>query len=263
MQATWSLSPLPWESEFLQRNLWRLTVPAGTNEAAWVDGILSGLQQLPDDALVEAVVDATCIPLVRLLEDEGFRLCDSKFQFLTRVQADQLPPAPATLPEGHSIRDYRESDLQAILNITEKELVQNPMLVTKFKSPWFPLETPSRWYSAWMKDVLRRGALCAVLENPAKAVVGYFAYIQGDDVDGLPMFKGVLTAIRPESRGGRVHLAMQDHLFRKAIHAPIFWLDNTTQISNRPVYRNHVNSGRKPHSISLIFLRGKSAIDED
>ena len=28
---------------------------------------------------------------------------------------------------------------------------------------------------------------------------------------------------------------------------------------NRPVYRNHVNSGRKPHSISLIFLKGKVA----
>lgn len=256
------MAPLPWESDFLQRNLWRLTLGAGTSEQIWAKDILPKLKELPEDALVEAVVDATCISMVRLLEDQGFRLCDSKFQFLTRVRADQLPPAPATLPEGHSIRNYRENDLQAILDITEKELVQNPMLVTKFKSPWFPSETPSRWYSAWMKDVLSRGALCAVLENPAQVVVGYFAYIQGEDVEGFPLFKGVLTAIRPESRGGRVHLAMQDHLFRNAIQAPTFWLDNTTQISNRPVYRNHVNSGRKPHSISLIFLRGKPVIDE-
>lgn len=232
-------------------------MPALTSEAAWTEGILPTLKQLPDDALVEAVVDATCIPLVRFLEDEGFRLCDSKFRFLTRVQANQLPPAPAILPEGHSIRDYRETDLQAILRITEKELVQNPMLITKFKSPWFTSETPSRWYSAWMKDVLSRGALCSVLENPAKVITGYFAYIQGDDFEGVPLFKGVLTAIQPESRGGRVHLAMQDHLFRGAIHSQTYWLDNTTQISNRPVYRNHVSSGRKPHSISLIFLRGK------
>lgn len=256
MQATWSLSPLPWESEFLQRNLWRLTVPAGTNEAAWMDGILPGLQQLPDDALVEAVVDATCIPLVRFLEDEGFRLCDSKFQFLTRVQADELPPAPATLPEGHSIRNHRPEDLNRILELTEQEVVRNPMLITKFKSPWFPSDTPSRWYSAWVKDVLNRGALCSVMTDGADVVQGFFAYLRAEDQDDLPVFKGILSAIAPSARGGRAHLALQDHLFRQQFHSPEFWLDNTTQISNTPIYRNHFHSGRQPHSIQLILLKG-------
>lgn len=253
------MAPLPWESDFLQRNLWRLTLGAGTSEQTWAEDILPKLNGLPEDALVEAVVDATCISMVRLLEDQGFRLCDSKFQFLTRVKADQLPPAPATLPEGHSIRNYRETDLQAILDITQKELVQNPMLVTKFKSPWFPSETPSRWYSAWMKDVLSRGAHCSVLLNQVEDVAGFFAYLRAGSRDNVPVFKGILSTISKPSRGNRVHLALQDFLFRNQFECSEFWLDNTTQISNTPIFKNHFQSGRQPHSIQLIFLKGQQA----
>ncbi|MDB4787338.1 hypothetical protein OAG26_01385 [Flavobacteriales bacterium] len=259
MSATWTLDALPWESDFLKRDLWRLKIAAGFTESDWINGALIALRNIPSSSLCEAVVDSTCIEHARLLEDEGFRLCDSKFQFLTRVEANALPPAPATIPEGHQVRTYHEKDLEAVLSLTEKELVQNPMLITKFKSPWFPSDTPSRWYSTWIKDVMSRGGLCSVLVNATGRVVGFFAYLRGPDIDGIPVFKGILTAIEPQSRGGRVHLAMQDHVLRNDIHDPVFWLDNTTQISNRPVYRNHVNSGRKPHSISLIFLKGKVA----
>ncbi|MCH1575841.1 MAG: hypothetical protein L7S67_06165 [Flavobacteriales bacterium] len=256
MSTPWTLTALPWESKFLQQELWRLKIDSGFTESDWFNGALPALRKVQDSALCEAVLDSTCIHHSRLLEDEGFRLCDSKFQFLTKVKANELPPVPATIPDGHAIRDYQDKDLEAVLTLTEQELVQNPLLITKFKSPWFPSDTPSRWYSAWIQDVMSKGGLCSVLVNAQEKVVGYFAYLQGQDLSGIPVFKGILTAIEPKARGGRVHLAMQDHLFRNAIRHPEFWLDNTTQISNRPVYRNHVNSGRKPHSISLIFLRG-------
>ena len=112
------------------------------------------------------------------------------------------------------------------------------MLVTKFKSPWFPLRNAISVVFS-LDEGRAPQAPCALFWKTQPAVVGYFAYIRM----GFPC-----SPLNPEGDG----LAMQDHLFRKAIH-PIFWLDNTTQISNRPVYRNHVNSGRKPHSISLIF----------
>ena len=257
MMETWSLKPLPWESEFLQCNLWRLSLPVGIGASHWDNEIAPELRQVPEDALIEAVVDAGCMAIMHKIEDAGFRLCDSKFRFLTKVQAHQLPPAPSTVPEGHNIRSYRPTDLHAVLQLTESESVQNPLLVTKFKSPWFPADTPSRWYASWIEDVLNRGAICSVLTDPDESVVGYFAYMESGELDGLPLYKGVLSAVAKNARGGRVHLALQDHLFRTQINIPEFWLDNTTQISNKPIYRNHFHSGRKPHSIHLIFLKGE------
>ena len=33
-------------------------------------------------------------------------------------------------------------------------------------------------------------------------------------------------------------------------------LDNTTQVSNYPVIRNHAKSGRRPDHIELVMFRG-------
>ena len=256
MTATWTLAALPWESDFLKRELWRLQIRNGFSSQEWTDGVLPALQKIPATALCEAVLDARNITIARLLEDEGFRLCDSKFQFLTRVQASTLPPCPASMPQGHLIRSFGSQDLPSILQLTEDEVVKNPLLITKFKTPWFEHGTASKWYAAWLRDVLEQGAPCSVLWDAQGSVAGYFAYQKKGTHEGLPVYKGILSSVRPAARGHRVHLLLQDHLLRTAIAEPEFWLDNTTQVSNNPVFRNHFNSGRKPHTISLVFLRG-------
>lgn len=256
MPKPWSLHKLEWESGFFNRPLYRLELLPDFQSTDW-SALESSLGELPSSALCEATVDSLCISHVGLLEDAGFRLCDSKFQFLTKVHASALPPCPNTLAEGHHVRSYLPKDLDAILELTEAQIAQNPKLITKFKSKWFPPDAASRWYRSWMEDVLRRGALCSVLVGKEDNVLGFFAYQEKEAIGGVRLFKGILAAIEPQARGGKGHLAMQDHLFRTAFEASEFWLDNTTQISNPAVFKNHFHSGRRPHQIQLIFLKGE------
>ena len=63
---------------------------------------------------------------------------------------------------------------------------------------------------------------------------------------------GVLTAVEPAYRGEKAHLSMQSFLYQ---HIPEnrFYLDNTTQLTNFAIIKNHITSQKKLNRMDLFF----------
>ena len=74
---------------------------------------------------------------------------------------------------------------------------------------------------------------------------------------GIAVYKGILSVIEPKHRGRNLHVHLQQFLFEEmATRHEQVTLDNTTQVSNYPVIRNHAKSGRRPEQVELIMFRG-------
>lgn len=90
-------------------------------------------------------------------------------------------------------------------------------------------------------------------------IASFFIIERVKDYENLPRFKGILTAVKKEHRGQKLHLAMQSHLY-KHLGIEKFYLDNTTQLSNMPVIKNHIKSNRRLHQMSLTMMLKKEML---
>jgi len=203
-------------------------------------------------ALLECHLGMTHFALAAGLEDAGFRLVDTRIQFLTRWSRAQVP---GDTPLAGQIRDACEADLPRIFALTRMGFSDNPRLVSRFKNPaYFSKEQGQRYFEAWIRNTaFSSGSATAVYVVEAQ-VVGYFIYqVQGEH-HGLPVVKGILSAVDPAYRGANAQLAMQAHLYSR-LGLEHWYLDNTTQLTNMPVMRNHVRSGKHLEQIMLTFYR--------
>jgi hypothetical protein len=87
-------------------------------------------------------------------------------------------------------------------------------------------------------------------------VQGYFFYRQGDVHEELPVYKGMLAAVAADYRRYKSHLALQTFLFDQIPHDQ-FYVDNTTQLTNFPILKNHMTAQRQLQSVTFIFYRKK------
>ncbi|QTN39142.1 hypothetical protein HZ996_08335 [Cryomorphaceae bacterium] len=245
-----------WESNFFDRAMWSLDLERRKWSYEDIPDFASRLDELFEETgqgLYDCELDARYLFLAPALEDRGFRLWDSRFQFITRFKREELPHYPYDLPEEIELRSYSPSDKAQIHELNKKYLIQAKQLVTKFRSSFFPADASERWFTAWIDNSLEEGGYCSVLDRDG-VLEGFFIYLRREYGDGLPLFKGVLTSITPEYRGKNLHLAMQEQILRDQISDPEYYLDNSTQIGNIPVVKNHFNSHRKPTAMNLIFL---------
>jgi hypothetical protein len=201
---------------------------------------------------IEVLVTPEQISNVPTLEDAGFRLVDSKMSFISKLSISDVVPKP--VPFGR-LRQVRKEDLPCVSELTVRHLVDNPVVYSRFKNPdLYSREESIRYYDAWNLRAFREQPELFVVWEVEGEVGAYFNYMRFDHPQFKPYFKGILTVVDPRYRGRNAQNIMQSFLFEK-FQEPEWWIDNTTQISNTAVIKNHIKAGKAFHGSELIFFR--------
>jgi hypothetical protein len=133
------------------------------------------------------------------------------------------------------------------------------MFNSRFKNPrLFSRSESIRYYDAWNERCLTEQPDLFVVWDVDDQVVAYFNYLRADTAEYSPLFKGILTAVDPPFRGHGVHNIMQEYLFRRFGVAE-WWIDNSTQITNIPVIKNHIKARTFYRAANVIQKGGEPA----
>jgi len=257
-KVAFSVSLKEWESEFFGRTFGSLAwthapgPPASLPEAADALGRVCREADAAAFAVVECHLDVNELAMAAALETVGFKLVDSRIRFVTRFTVADIPD---TTPTRGVIVDAMPEHRDRIVELTHAGFTDNGHLVSRFKNPeYFSRDESRRYFEAWIDNTVfdTRSASAVFLVDDD--VVGYYIYQARDSREGIPVVKGILTAVEPEHRGANAQLAMQAHLYRK-FGFDEWFLDNTTQLTNAPVIRNHIRSAKRLEEIVLTFYR--------
>ena len=225
------------------------------------DEVSALIEGASPETLLKVSVDARQLHAIPWLERQGFELWESRYVWLTTFSRDELTQKHAlhaSLPEDRIVWGT-EAHHEAILSMTQAQVAKSTAVVNRFDSPFYPEGSAEMWYAKWIAQVLQNPmALVAVAEHGEKReVAGYFIYLPGEPRDGVAAYKGILSVIQPAHRGRNLHVHLQQFLFEEmAKRHERVTLDNTTQVSNYPVVRNHAKSGRRPDHIEFVMFRG-------
>ncbi len=207
--------------------------------------------------ILEVNVEADIFTIVPYLENTGFRLVDSRISFktiLTKKNAD-YQNFPLDFPTLR-IETFSSGYLDQVVSLTRKHLVNNPSFISRYKNLLFmEKDSADKYFTLWVSNaVMSDNSVSCILLDADNSVQGYFIYQKKGAEKGLTVYKGILTVISENYRGKATHLAMQSFLFSKIMDEK-YIIDNTTQLSNLPVIRNHIKSQRSLNSVSLTFFR--------
>ena len=245
-----SFAPKKWDSGFFGRKIQKLSLygPVAHDE---LEIVLSEIDQQGVWG-IEVEVKPERMSDVPALEDAGFRMVDSRMSFVSRMTIRDVDDK--SVPFGR-LRQVELADLPRISKLTTKYLVDNPAFYSRFKNPrLFTRAESIRYYDAWNRRAFAEQPGLFVVWEVDGEVGAYFNYMRVDHPERNPMFKGILTAVAPKYRGQSAQNTMQSFLFRHFGESE-WWIDNTTQISNIAVIRNHIRAKKVFHSSSLIFFR--------
>lgn len=259
-----SIEERKWESEFFGKTWGLLTyqdiqsdriVRDYQSVAKELDIVLKQADQ--HFSLLEFQASHDLFTIIPYLEIAGFRLVDSRISFKTLFNASSMSEQqfPLDFPDLR-IELYNAHFLAEIISLTHKHLTNNPTFVSRFKNPLFMEPgAAEKYFTTWINNSLSSPhSVSCVLLDQQDSVKGYFIYEKKGQENDTPIYKGILTVIEEEYRGKSTHLAMQSFLFSHITESK-YLVDNTTQLSNIPVIRNHVKSQRSLNSISLTFYR--------
>lgn len=240
-----------WDSDFFGREIHALDVGGDVTIADVRDAV----DALDDRGVwgIEVALPNTSMRTAPALEACGFRLVDSRMTFVTRMTTQDIEPM--RLPTGR-VRQATPEDLPAVSDLTTRLLVDSDAVYSRFKNPsLFTREETIRYYDAWNELVLRECPELFAVWDVDGRVAGYFDYLRTEPEDRpLPLFKGVLAAVHPDFRGHQAHNALQAWLFPR-FGEPAWLLDNTTQLSNMAVLKNHLRARKDFESATLVFFR--------
>jgi len=255
-----SLGTNDWETRFFGRPLGGLTIAAGPaaalGPAAWREAVRLLTREAGPYDLVQVHLDVQHHQLAPALEEAGFRLADTRITFVTHVGRDH---SIRHEPRAGAVRLARETDLAALGDLTRQGLTNNPVFHSRYKDPaYFTPEEGDRWFMAWVKnDLADPASLVAVWEVDGRPV-GFFGYARRGEREGWPYYRGTLLAIEPAWQGKRGQLAMDAYLYGQ-MPSPEFWVENVTQLTNIPTFRNYLASGKRLDRIELTFFRPRPA----
>ena len=196
--------------------------------------------------------NATDIDLISIVEDNGFRLVETRITFITLIEKQNS--IQYTSGE-ENISFATNDDLEGILSLTHKSFLNNPSFFSRYKNrSFFSYQETKRYYSAWIENhMYDDNTLFAVLKIGGN-VIGYYIYKCIGKYNSKRFYKAILAAVDPGHRGRQYHLVMQSFLF-KHISDETFYLDNTTQLTNFPTITNHMNSKKRIERIEFIFFK--------
>lgn len=233
-----------WESDFFNKEIYELSFDGNSNK------LEKELNELKWD-LVECNVNLTDFKHILDLQRIGFNIVDSRIRFLTNIKFnvdDYLFYNP-----DYITRDFQEKDLDTILNLTHEFLTYNKDFISRFKNQsYFKVDDGKKYFAKWINfSFENKRSKTAVVEKDGE-VVGFFIMEEKNSYNDLPLLKGILTAVGKEHRGNKLHLVLQTYLF-ESFGFKSFYLDNTTQLSNIAVIKNHIKSSRKLDSMHMTM----------
>lgn len=219
------------------------------------------LEKGSPEHLFKASLDAQLIQGAPVLERLGFELWETRFVWMTQMTSSLLVQefGVQNSDSTFSIHWNQPEDNEEIVEMAVELVAQSHDVITRFDSPFYPSGSGSRWYKSWLEDVLNTPSTLVSLarHKPSGKLAGFFLYQRKGEQKGCPVFKGILSAVSPEFRGNKLHIHLQKEIFKKISKVgETVWLDNTTQLSNYPIIRNHARSGRRPQEIQLVFFKG-------
>lgn len=240
------------ESEFFGIEIGRVEIP----DSAAPEHVATEMQAIIASGrfkVIEANIGLPRLSFLAPFEDLGFRTVDSRISFLTRIGRTDERYHFATEPP-YAVRRFREPDLQRVIELTHLTLTDNDSFVSRYKDEQtFGPRSAARWFEAWITDVVGRETSHTAIATLDEEIVGFFSFAAAGMFEDDPVFKGILVAVEPEMRGAKLHLAMQAHLFQD-FGSDHFWVDNTTQLSNYAVIKNHIRSQRTLDGCELSLM---------
>ncbi len=253
-----TFAPKTWETGFFKRPFATLEIDEAfltSFDAAALKPLLQKLLQHADDqktALIELSLDSKGFGLIPTLEAAGFRLVDSKVCFFTAIDRNDIARFDPTVG---SLAMAEPADLPAILELIKISFCQNPAFFSRFKhSDYFSEDESENYYCAWITNHFDDPLSLMAVMRDKDVVQGYFFYRKDGMREDLPVYKGMLAAVAPAYRRYKSHLALQTFLFDQLPHDH-FFVDNTTQLTNFPILKNHITAQRELQSVTFIFYR--------
>lgn len=209
---------------------------------------------------IEVNLDSLYFFVIPILEDFGFRLLDTKNTYLTKFTQDGLKGQIFELMDSNlRIRKKRDSDFDTILKMAVDVMVNDKVFVSKYKNlDFFDVGIAEKYYKEWIRNTFySENSYFSILTNSNDDVKGFFIYDRSKNTkEGLPIYKGILTAIDSDVRGKNLHLVLQSFIFKQITEEQVY-IENATQVSNIPVIRNHIRSHRMLDNVAFILLRKK------
>jgi len=247
-----------WETRFFERRIGVLEVSPAAFAAlppeSRANAVLLAVAAADADGhrLVQAHVDVAAIEVTASLEDAGFRLVDTRVEFLTRLDRRTLPRHEA--PFG-TVTIAGIEDLPDLLTLAHEGLTRNPGFLSRYKNPdYFTPEETARWFAAWVEHGVGDPGSLTALWRVDGTPAAFFGYARRGERRGLPMYQSTLTVAAEAARGHKAQIFLQTPLFA-AMPTDEFWVGQVTQLTNTPVYRNNFVLGRRLHRVSLTFFR--------
>ncbi|MBN2114435.1 MAG: hypothetical protein JW785_09950 [Acidimicrobiia bacterium] len=253
-----ALTPNDWETRFFGRPIGALQVmwdeAVRLDNAEWGRAV-AALVAAADAAghrLVQCHLDVRGLGLAPALEDAGFRLVDTRVTFFTQIDRRAVPRFE---PQAAGLRLAGPPDLPDLLALTRRGLTDNPGFYSRYKNrAYFTPEESARWFEGWVRnDLADPGSMVVIWEVEGRAV-GFLGYTRRGERDGLPIYKGTLAAVDPGWQGRQAHLTMTTFVYDR-LPADEVWIENTTQLTNTPIFRNHLVTGKRLDRIELTYFR--------
>lgn len=246
-----SLQKKDWESSFFEKKMYDLQL----KERVGIQEVKAVIKDLDFD-IIESRVSTEVFENIEMLENLGFRTIDSRITFLTKISLENHLFSFQTDPK-YNIRLYQANDLSSIKTLTHQNLTNNPLFISRYKNRhYFNEQQAQEYYNQWIQFSIKNESSSIAIATYQDQVIGFFIIQTEGKYLGYPLVKGILTAVDEKHRKQKLHLAMQTMLF-KQVETSTFFLDNTTQISNIAVIKNHVTSNRKLHQICLTMMLKK------
>jgi len=253
----YSLARKPWDSEFFGKEIYALDV---TDDGTGFEGLEQELAALDSKGAfgTEVRLNVRSLELFRELEQLGFRLVDSRMEFITETKR----LTEDVVPERGEFRHYREEDWEPLVDLTRRSFVENPGFRSRWNNPWlFTAEEALRYYVEWHKWVLRESPDLFVSWVDGDTYVGWYSILRRPNPSGPnPVYKVALAGIEPEYRALKGQNLMQFWLFRHTPDAE--WTTiNSPSLNNTSGIKNNIRAGKNFKTIELFLFRKNPALD--
>ena len=247
-----------WETEFFQRTFGGLTIDHHTLlelEVQERENIFKQIINFADESalsLVEIKCDIEAMPLISIMENFGFRFVEGRVTFLTLIEK----PVDTNISDKlGKIMFATKKDLKSLLDLTNTCFTYNPNFISRFKNRYYyTVEETRRYYTAYIENYLsKEGSYFGMLKK-GETIVGYTILESGKFFEGKKIYKAILSAVKPGYRGKNLYYAIQSSVFFE-LPENIFYLENTTQMTNVSIIRSHIRANKRLNNIEVILYR--------
>lgn len=250
MGTTLEIKKIDWDSAFFGRDFYSLDAQSGIDyEQLAVD-----LKNLDISGAfgVMCQINIRSIEVIPQLEMLGFRLVDSRMEFVTHTfRGTQEIAAPVG-----EFRRYESNDWDGLVDLTLKNFVDNPHFKSRYTNrDIFSREESLRYFLQWHHWVLDVSPDLFLSWIDGDKYVGFYSILRIPEIEiHRPRYKVGLAAIDSEYRAHNGQNLMQAWLFRESID-PEWTTVNSPQLTNTSGVKNNIRSGKEFKSVELFFFR--------